>query len=351
MMCCAHSRGSPVTESVTAPAEHGELLRRLALSATAWWPIEAVRIEPIKVRENAVFAVHLANGEKVVLRVHRLGYHSDEALQSEQLWMRALDAQRIAVPRHVLSKNGNAFELIGLSGLPGPRQVDVFEWIDGQQLGSVEQGLSAGAGSVAQIYHTVGELAARIHNQACEWRLPAGFKRHAWDADGLAGEQPFWGRYWELRALSPTQRDLFVRVKAAVLTDLQSFGTGPDRYSMIHADLVPENILASADRIRIIDFDDAGFGWHLFEIATSLYFIRREPYYEEARDALLQGYRQMRSLPQAHAALLPLFLAARGTTYLGWVHTRESEPVAQELTPMLIELAVAAAEDYLKVRQ
>ena len=78
-----------------------------------------------------------------------------------------------------------------------------------------------------------------------------------------------------------------------------------------------------------------------------MYFVRRESSYETARDALLAGYRRHRPLAEEHARLLPLFLAVRGTTYLGWVHTRKGERVATELTPQLIELAVAAAEDYL----
>jgi Ser/Thr protein kinase RdoA (MazF antagonist) len=116
---------------------------------------------------------------------------------------------------------------------------------------------------------------------------------------------------------------------------------------LIHADLVPENILVDGDSLQVIDFDDAGYGWHLFEIATSLYFIRRDSIYVQAREAVIEGYRQQRMLPDEHLELLPMFLAARGTTYLGWVHTRAGEPAAAEMTPALIEMATAAAEDYL----
>jgi len=262
--------------------------------------------------------------------------------------MRALAAAHIAVPRPLPSRSGETFELLELPGLPGRRQVDLFHWIDGHQLGSVEEGLAAGADAIGEIYATLGEMAARIHTQACEWRPPPDFRRHSWDADGLAGERPFWGRFWELRALSRGQRQLFTRLRSRVHAELTAFGTTADRYSLIHADLVPENVLINGSRPQIIDFDDAGFGWHLFEIATSLYFIRQEPFYESARAGLIDGYRRRRTLSDEHLELLPLFLAARGTTYLGWVHTREGEPVARELTPQLIELAAAAAEEYLR---
>ncbi len=70
-----------------------------------------------------------------------------------------------------------------------------------------------------------------------------------------------------------------------------------DRYGLIHADLVPENLLVDGDRVRVIDFDDAGFGWHLFELATSLYFISGDEGYPTARAALIRGYRSERALP------------------------------------------------------
>jgi Ser/Thr protein kinase RdoA (MazF antagonist) len=324
-----------------------DLLAQLADLLDTRWPLRCRTIEPIKVRENAVYAVHLADGGKVVLRVHRSGYHSDEALLSESIWMAALGADGIEVPRHVLSNSGAAFEKAHIAGLEGERQIDVFHWIDGQQLGSVEGGLALAGASVTSIYREVGRLAARLHNQSAAWPAPGHFRRHAWDAEGLAGEQPFWGRFWELAALSDEDRRLFVRLRAALQRDLAAFGTTSDRYGLIHADLVPENILVSSGRLQLIDFDDMGYGWHLFEIATSLYFIRREPIYAEALAAVIEGYREKRVLPDAQLAKLPLFLAARGSTYLGWVHTRSAEPTAHEMTPALIELAAHAARDYL----
>ena len=263
--------------------------------------------------------------------------------------MQALADFGIDVPRHILSNAGNSFESVQIDGFEGERQVDVFDWIPGRQLGSVEGGVDASLGSIGDVYREVGRLAARVHNQSCAWQAPANFKRHAWDAAGLAGENPFWGRFWELDALSQPQRKLFVLLKQALLRDLSELGTSADVYGLIHADLVPENVLVDGARLQLIDFDDAGFGWHLFELATSLYFIRQEPIYAEARDALIEGYRELRPLPDAHLARLPMFLAARGSTYLGWVHTRRNEATAREMTPQLVEYAAAAAEDYLRV--
>ena len=324
-----------------------DLLQRLASLVEKRWPLKCASVEPIKVRENAVYAVHLRDGGKVVLRVHRCGYHGDEALRSERIWMQALGDHGFEVPQHILSSAGNSFEKVRIDGFDGERQVDVFQWIEGRQLGSVESGVAATGTSIAAAYREVGQLAARLHNHAATWSTPLGFRRHAWDAEGLAGGNPFWGRFWELEALSESERKLFVRLRQTLFRELNEFGVGADRYGLIHADLVPENVLVDGNSLRVIDFDDAGYGWHLFEIATSLYFIRRESIYEEARDAVIEGYREKRPLSDEHLAKLPMFLAARGSTYLAWVHTRSSEPIAREMIPALVQLAAAAAEEYL----
>jgi len=178
------------------------------------------------------------------------------------------------------------------------------------------------------------------------WQCPTGFRRHAWDAAGLVGEQPFWGRFWELAALTPGQTKLLVRARAKMAGELAAYGTKPDRYGLIHADLVPENLLVDGNRVQVIDFDDAGFGWHLFELATSLYFITGDSIYPTARESLIRGYRTEREMPDEALEWLPLFLAARGTTYLGWVHTRQDSDTARELTPLLAERACAVVEEY-----
>jgi Ser/Thr protein kinase RdoA (MazF antagonist) len=333
--------------SADAGPESGEFLdemRALALIALREWDLAVADLAPIKVRENAVFRVELVDGSRAVLRVHRSGYHSDAELDAEFVWMRALTEAGISVPRVIRSRLGRDFEVIAMPR--GTRQIDVFEWIDGRQLGSVESGVHGDAAAIAEQYGMIGATAARMHNHAAQWRCPAGFRRHAWDAEGLVGEQPLWGRFWELAALTPGQKDLLIRARAKIAEELTAYGTGPDRYGLIHADLVPENLLVDGDRVQVIDFDDAGFGWHLFELATSLYFITGDSIYPAAREALIRGYRGEREMPEAALAWLPLFLAARGTTYLGWVHTRQGSQTARELTPFLVERACVVAEEY-----
>jgi Ser/Thr protein kinase RdoA (MazF antagonist) len=180
--------------------------------------------------------------------------------------------------------------------------------------------------------------------------MPHDFVRHAWDVDGLVGEQPFWGRFWELDALTPAQRNLLLDARDIVRSELAAMAAAPEDaggYGLIHADFVPDNLMVDNGKVRLIDFDDAGYGWHLFEIATALYFIRDDPNYAVARDALVAGYREHRPLSERALDKLPVLMMARGFTYLGWVHTRRAFDVARELTPFVVRLACEFAEPFV----
>ena len=325
-------------------------LRELAVEALAHWGLRASDMHLIKYRENAVFRVALAEGGQVALRIHRHGYHSDAELRSELQWLDALAADGIAVPRILPTLSGALFGTVHVPAVPEPRQVDVFAWVSGRQLGSVEDGVDLDTDAIRSVYHTIGALAARLHEQTARWTLPEGFTRHAWDADGLTGPEPFWGKFWELATLTDEERALLVRARDAVHAGLTAYGRDPgnhDRYGLIHADLVAENVLVDDTEVRLIDFDDAGFGWHLFELATALYFESDAPHFDAAFAAIIEGYRSVRALPDAQIAHMPLFFAARSFTYLGWIHTRPETETARTLGPMLTDMACRAARRYL----
>lgn len=321
-------------------------MEAVARESLRHWNLAGAGLRLLKYRENAVYRVTSGQG-KFALRVHRPGYHADSALLSELKWINALATAGIEVPRIVPTHSGDLFALSRTSAMPTAVQVDLFEWIEGRQLGSVESGLGNDRESIRNVYRTIGELAATLHNHSATWKPPAGFDRHAWDEHGLTGEQPFWGRFWELDALTRDQRRLLTMARDRVFRDLAALPKSSDAYSMIHADFAPENLLVDGEHIRLIDFDDSGFGWYLFELVTSLYFIMNEPYFDECKEALISGYRMHRSLDDKQLELLPLFFLARSFTYVGWVHTRPGTETAEALTPMLVEMSCELSESYL----
>ena len=327
--------------------EQTERLRLLAIKALAQWGVTNCEPKLLKYRENAVYKVRTADGRPAALRLHRYGYHSDAELASELTWMTALRSAGLSVPNIVSANEGAPFVTVSIPEIPEPRQVDMLEWLDGEAFGSLEQGLNKDIKDVSTAFNWVGAMAGRMHNQAEAWSPPAGFTRHAWDIDGLVGEQPFWGRFWELGSLKSSERELLERAKARARDDLQALGKSPSNYGLIHADLLTDNIILGLDNVKVLDFDDSGFGWHLFEIATILLFLRGEENYEQILASVVQGYRSVRSLSDEQLSRLPLFLLVRSFTYLGWIHTRFETPAAQELAPMFTDVACNLCEEYM----
>jgi Ser/Thr protein kinase RdoA (MazF antagonist) len=317
-------------------------LESLAREALTNWPGTYTDLKMAKYRENAVFSVYDALGSRYALRVHRYGYHRDDELRSELQWMAALGSAGIEVPQAVPTSAGSLMAKVTCAGVPESRQVDMLTWLGGTPLSDLDAASAEGTA----LNFRVGALAARIHNQSATWPLPRGFARHAWNDDGLIGP-PLWGRFRDLQALEADELALIDRAVLRAKPELRAFGQKSQNYSLIHADFAPENLLYDGDRLSPIDFDDSGFGWHLFELATVLFAQMDEPDHVELREALVAGYRSERPLSEEDYARLPLFLLLRSLTYLGWVHTRHETETARELTPMVIDRACSAARAYL----
>lgn len=322
-------------------------LHDLARHALLQWDGSFGEIELVKFRENAVFSARREDGQRVALRIHRNGYHCEAALRSELQWMEALAAAGITVPQIIRARNEQHLVEVTHVDIGEARHVDMLAWLPGATAGTSETGVQAGT-EIDFLFAEAGAIAARIHLHAADWQQPDEFIRHAWDEDGLIGANPFWGRFWELEQLSDDQRQLLQDARRTARGDLRRYGRHLANFGMIHADLVPENLLIEGPQLRLIDFDDAGFGWHMFELATALYFCLDDPRYEEIKAALLAGYHAVKPLSEIDRSALALFLMLRGTTYLGWIHTRQGTPTAIEMTPMLIERACTLARAYLQ---
>jgi Ser/Thr protein kinase RdoA (MazF antagonist) len=302
-----------------------DTLQKRARQALTAWGLPGQEPELLKYRENAVFKVRLADGGKAALRLHRPGYHSEAALRSELLWMDDLRRNGIAVPQPIATQDGAL--LVRIDGAE-PQFADLIGWVEGRQIGESGKPLPHSAAEIARIYRLVGIAMAETHNTADRWNAPAGFSRGAWDSDGLLGESPLWGRFWDCHGLSRAEREFLSELRLE-LRDRLHAANAPD-YGLIHADLVRENVLVDGDAVALIDFDDCGHGFRLFDIATALLRNRRDAHYEMIRSALLEGYRARRPLDDEALAHLPLFLLLRSLTYIGWAGARPELPDATE---------------------
>lgn len=293
-----------------------------ALAALTYFPVNAGNVELVAVSENVTFRViDEADGRAHVLRLHRPGYHSLKALNSERLWTSALAEAGIPVPRAISALDGRYYVPVTVPSSTEQRFAGMLGWTNGELLSDV-LAREPDTHRLQDYFEQLGAILAAMHRQSSAWRPPPGFTRHHLDIDGLMGEAPFWGRFWEHPVLTEAERRFLLEAREKIRGALSRYGTASDRYSVIHADLHSGNVLIDDGRLTVIDFDDTGFGWHMYDIAVALKHQHGGPLYPAVRDALLRGYRSVRALSAGHEAMLEMFLLIRGMAVIGWLLQR-----------------------------
>jgi Ser/Thr protein kinase RdoA (MazF antagonist) len=259
----------------------------------------------IRNRENAVYEVAVPGG-RAALRLHRVGYQNPDAVRSELWWCAALADAGVAVARPVASVTGDL-----LVSLPDGRLASCIAWVAGEPLG--EAGV-AFVGDQVSRHFALGRLVRDVHRVTDTLTLPDWFTRPAWDIDGLTGDAPFWGRFWEHPALTAEEAGVLRDARAFLRSWLQ----GLDQPDMgpIHADVLRENVLVDGARMSLIDFDDAGIGFRAYDLGTVMSQNLYEPAYADLRDALIDGYGGV----TVHE--VEMFTLARVLASVGWAAPR-----------------------------
>ncbi len=307
-------------------------------AAAQEWSLIPTDINLVSLSENLVYRIDTEDQGTYALRLHRPGYHTFAELESEQHWTIALNEAGINVPIGVPLADGSYYTS---SHLPNSekRYVGLVDWLPGKPLWDLLE--TAGSfEAIAGHYQTLGRLTAMMHEQASNWSLPQGFTRHHLDAEGFMGDEPFWGPFWDLPELGDDQQRLILRARDTVHKQLAKLPKTSDSYTIIHADLHAGNLLVdeASSTSTVIDFDDCGFGWHIYDMAVTLFYAREFKAYPYCYDGYVDGYREVRQLTDDTLELLPLFTLIRGLAILGWIHHRREVDRSESLQKMIADV-------------
>lgn len=301
-------------------------------AAKLLWPFITGGILETHSRENVVCRVATAQGD-CALRLHRPGLRSAGELASELQFMAAMDRAGLAVPKPMPTAAGGFVAM--LDGI----QADMLSWLPGLPLGKSRIPLDMNDDEVTTTYQRIGRAVAELHVAASKWQHPESFQRPVLDLEGLLGDNPVWGRFWQLSGVDTSTLSLLASARTALHRQLSRLAPEMS-YGLIHADVVRENVLRDGERISFIDFDDSGTGFRIYDLATCLVKSRFEPRYEMMQAAMLQGYQLARPLSPAELQALPLFIAVRALSLVGWMEQRITDPGARERRDVFLQEAM-----------
>lgn len=292
----------------------------------------------LNVSENGTFRLDEPDGSRTVLRVHRTGYHSAAAVRSELAWTDALRRDEVVrTPAPLPARDGSTVVTIAVPGR-GERQVVRFAWADGHE---------PAGDRLVRDFEALGGITARLHTHARTWRRPAGFTRFTWDYDTSLGARGLWGRWQDGLGMGAEEDAVLGRLDAVLRERLAAYGTGADRFGLIHADMRLANLLVTDDDVTVIDFDDAGLSWFMYDLGSSLSFIEHQPYVPELVEAWVRGYRSVGILTAEDEAMLATFVMLRRLLLVAWVGSHADTDTGQEMGPGFTEVTCRLAEQYL----
>ncbi|KRM89014.1 phosphotransferase enzyme family protein [Liquorilactobacillus vini] len=373
-------------------------LQQVAEKAKLLWGYPAdAKVKLLNFTENATFSLQAAGRPKVILRVHRLEYATFNNIRTELTWILNLKQQTklsLALPQK--SQNGHYIEAIETPSLAEKRYVVCFEYVAGSApvdssdtnedlepivktckqipnwltfpLFRLAAGLEIKFGKYEkseltvedrQLYQKIGKIAATLHLAAQRWPQPAFYERMEWNFSGTFGRNNnFYGAsYHTGHWLHSNEIRILDRCVELMRKRLMIYGNGPDRYGMIHSDLRTANLLKNGQKITVLDFDDCGQGWFMYDLASAVALMEHRSDIEEIITELLDGYQQVRTITQQDQDELWTFIMMRRIGLLqsliyrmGMVVEGSGETV--ELTPDVLEFfakgTVVLANRYLK---
>ena len=317
-------------DTLTGRGQLGRL-RQLGRSALGRYPgtLRDAHLTLLRNEQNATFRVD-GDGARFVLRINRPGLQSEASVLSEMAWLAALRRDTdLIVPEPVATVDGSLVVAVAEPGVPGIRCCALLRWIDGR---FVNRRLTPA--HLARMGSTMAALQAH----AIEWTPPEGFIRQRLDTltdaakraspAGPAAPPPAvipavedGERAVALveELLSPSEGAVAARAVVAAREAFAGLAARPGSSGLIHGDLHQENTLFLGDVAAAIDFDDCGWGFHLYDVAVPLSELTERRRVATMRGAYLEAYARRMPLPANAEPIIDALIAFRGLQLITWI--------------------------------
>jgi Ser/Thr protein kinase RdoA (MazF antagonist) len=309
----------------------------------------------LNITENATYRVESPHKKTIVMRVHRLDYAEKDSIKTELSWILDLGANtKVNVVTPLRARDGEFVQTIETPNMAERRHVVCFDFVkgkapkdshdDNESIGNVTETLgkipkwitlptframavaydrlgefSANRDSLTSddknLYRTLGSIMAAIHVQSKKWTPPDFFERIEWDWNATFGEG--WNNYYGMHycdlkgTLSASDIKASDTCVALMKMRVEAYGKYSDRYGMIHSDLRAANLLRDENKITVLDFDDCGKGWFMYDIACIVGFMEHRPDLKKLIGLILEGYRKISAVSEEDEQEIETFIMMR----------------------------------------
>ena len=198
-------------------------------------------------------------------------------------------------------------------------------------------------------FETLGEITAYLHRQTEIWNGTKNIKRFHWNTENMIGEHAIWGDWRDYPDITPDTEEKIAQCCKIIKHRLDKYGKTPHNYGVIHADLRDTNILVDGDDIKVIDFDDFGFGWHLHDLASALTFIEDREDVPDLVNAWLDGYRKVLPFTDTDFVEIDTFILQRRIQMLAWMGSHQDSTPVQGYMQGYMEGTMKLVDRYLRL--
>jgi Ser/Thr protein kinase RdoA (MazF antagonist) len=299
----------PLAFAVLDQAGQTRRLKQLARLALAEYDVPAKTLTLLPNGWNTNFRVDHDH-------VLRLRTTTPRFAEAETAWLTALAKDTtLGVPEPVPTRTGEHVTTVSTPDVPGERTCVLYRWVEGR---------FHGKSLTANDIRKVGEFTARLQQHG---RTMPPLARNRVDT------LPDHTARLAADLHSAEAGVLFERAITRTRSTLAALGTAD--HGLIHADLHQENFLFHHGEVRAIDFDDCGYGHHLYDLAATISELD-DP---ALRAPLLEGYRSVS--PVEHEEALEDLILLRHLQLTTWVVQERHLPQFRDTWAASLDRAVA----------
>jgi Ser/Thr protein kinase RdoA (MazF antagonist) len=295
--------------------------REVEPALSCWDDVAGATARLINHSENQTFQLDTPAQGSFTLRVHRTGYQSRASIESELAWLMALRRDTaLSIPEPLPGRDGSLLQSFDTP--QGARMAVLFRHVPGSE--------PQPDSNLGDLFVKLGACAATLHNHVSAWQRPPGFERQVWQAATILDSDGPWGDWRMAPGVNKRNRAVLDRVDSALWLRLAAYGTSPDRYGLIHADMRLGNLLVDGDKVTLIDFDDCGFCWFTYDFAAAISFHETNPAVPALKAAWLAGYQSVRPLSPEDLAVIDAMVMLRRMALLAWIGSHAETRLAQQ---------------------